>query len=72
MRLFSGLFRALVGGSFTTLQKCSQCILQPQLTGPLTIKTKVKMLKLIKLLSFSHLNFKNVLNRIENFQRKIS
>ena len=37
IRLFSVIFRTLVrGGGLTPLQRCSQCILQPQLTGQYT------------------------------------
>ena len=32
IRLFSVIFRTLVGGGFTPLQRCCWCILQPQLT----------------------------------------
>ena len=33
IRLFSVISRTLVRGGLTPLQRCSQCILQPQLTG---------------------------------------
>ena len=35
IRLFSIISMTLVAGEVTPLQRCSRCILQPQLTGPL-------------------------------------
>ena len=33
IKLFNVVSRTHVGGDLTLLQKCTQCILQPQLTG---------------------------------------
>ena len=41
IRLFSVISRTLVRGGLTPLQRCSQCILQPQLTGELWYKVPI-------------------------------
>ena len=43
IRLFSVISRTLVSGGLTPLQRCSQCILQPQLTGQSGFSLKVPL-----------------------------